>query len=276
MADITYIPIRQLHPHPDNPRKELGDLSELAASIKENGVYQNLTVIPGHYIGKQEYIARCIADGGDASAAEAAWTPKAAWSSEDYTIIIGHRRAAAAQQAGKFELPCSVVDMTEKEQLQTMMVENMQRSDLTVYEQAQGFQMMLDMGDTVERVADRSGFSQSTIRRRIKLLELNHDNFKKAEQRGATLSDFVELNKIEDLDARNRVLETLGTANFNREMQKPCPIRNTSTEKLNGSSSFANLPWKILMQITALTRTLQDTDIGTPARTLKCRTMPIA
>jgi hypothetical protein len=42
MADITYIPIRQLHPHPDNPRKELGDLSELAASIKENGVYQNL------------------------------------------------------------------------------------------------------------------------------------------------------------------------------------------------------------------------------------------
>lgn len=212
MADITYIPIRQLHPHPDNPRKELGDLSELAASIKENGVYQNLTVIPGHYIGKQEYIARCIADGGDASAAEAAWTPKAAWSSEDYTIIIGHRRAAAAQQAGKFELPCSVVDMTEKEQLQTMMVENMQRSDLTVYEQAQGFQMMLDMGDTVERVADRSGFSQSTIRRRIKLLELNHDNFKKAEQRGATLSDFVELNKIEDLDARNRVLETLGTA----------------------------------------------------------------
>ena len=42
MADITYIPIRQLHPHPDNPRKELGDLSELAASIEENGVYQNL------------------------------------------------------------------------------------------------------------------------------------------------------------------------------------------------------------------------------------------
>ena len=34
MADITYIPIRQLYPHPDNPRKELGDLSELAASIK--------------------------------------------------------------------------------------------------------------------------------------------------------------------------------------------------------------------------------------------------
>ena len=99
-----------------------------------------------------------------------------------------------------------------------MMVENTQRSDLTVYEQAQGFQMMLDMGDTVERVADRSGFSQSTIRRRIKLLELNHDNFKKAEQRGATLSDFVELNKSR-IWMPGTVLETLGTANFNREMQ---------------------------------------------------------
>ena len=74
MADITYIPIRQLHPHPDNPRKELGDLSELAASIKENGVYQNLTVIPGHYLSSREYISKCVDEGGDAAAAAAAWS----------------------------------------------------------------------------------------------------------------------------------------------------------------------------------------------------------
>lgn len=219
MADITYIPIRQLYPHPDNPRKELGDLSELAASIKENGVYQNLTVIPGHYLNSREYIAKCVDEGGDAAAAAAAWAPKAVWSSEDYTIIIGHRRAAAAQQAGLHELPCAIVEMDEREQMQTMMVENMQRSDLTVYEQAQGFQMMMDFGQTVEQISDKSGFSQSTIRRRIKLLELNRDSFKKAEKRGATLSDFAQLDKIEDLEARNRVLETLGTQNFNRAMQ---------------------------------------------------------
>ena len=109
--------------------------------------------------------------------------------------------------------------MDEREQMQTMMVENMQRSDLTVYEQAQGFQMMMDFGQTVEQISDKSGFSQSTVRRRIKLLELNHDSFKKAEKRGATLSDFAQLDKIEDLEARNRVLETLGTQNFNRAMQ---------------------------------------------------------
>lgn len=100
MADITYIPIRQLYPHPDNPRKELGDLSELAASIKENGVYQNLTVIHGHYLNSREYIAKCVDEGGDASAAAAAWTPKAVWSSEDYTIIIGHRRTAVVRVIG--------------------------------------------------------------------------------------------------------------------------------------------------------------------------------
>ena len=165
MADITYIPIRQLHPHPDNPRKELGDLSELAASIKENGVYQNLTVIPGHYLGSREYIQKCVDEGGDASAAAAAWTPKALWSSEEYTIIIGHRRAAAAQQAGLYELPCAIVEMDEREQMQTMMIENMQRSDLTVYEQAQGFQMMMDFGQTVEQISDN--FSQEMTSNRL-------------------------------------------------------------------------------------------------------------
>ena len=124
MADITYIPIRQLYPHPDNPRKELGDLSELAASIKENGVYQNLTVIPGHYLNSREYIAKCVDEGGDAAAAAAAWTPKAAWSSEDYTIIIGHRRAAAAQQAGVYELTRDNVELARPEQVHTQLIDN--------------------------------------------------------------------------------------------------------------------------------------------------------
>ena len=220
MAEITNIACRRLHPHPDTPRKELGDLTELAASIKENGIFQNLTVIPGHYLNSREYIAKCVDEGGDAAAAAAAWTPKAVWSSEDYTIIIGHRRAAAAQQAGLFEVPCVVVEMDEREQLQTMMIENMQRSDLTTYEQAQGFQLMLDLGDTVEQVASKSGFSQSTIRRRVKLLSLDRDAFRRAELRGATLSDYAELDKIESVEDKNKALEALGTQNFRRVMQE--------------------------------------------------------
>lgn len=219
MAEITNIACRRLHPHPDNPRKELGDLTELAASIRENGIFQNLTVIPGHYMTAEEYADSVVADGGSRQSAMAVWNPKIMWSSDDYTIIIGHRRAAAAQQAGLFEVPCVVVEMDEREQLQTMMIENMQRTDLTTYEQAQGFQLMLDLGDTVEQVASKSGFSQSTIRRRVKLLSLDRDAFRRAELRGATLSDYAELDKIESVEGKNKALEALGTQNFRRVMQ---------------------------------------------------------
>ncbi len=139
MPQIVNIAIDRLFPHSDNPRKDLGDLSELAASIKASGILQNLTVVPNE--------------------------PEN--SNTDFTIMIGHRRFAAAKIAGLTEMPCIVVEMSEREQLQTMLVENMQRSDLTVYEQAQGFQMMLNMGDSVAEIAEKSGFSQTTIRRRV-------------------------------------------------------------------------------------------------------------
>lgn len=45
-SKITYISVDKLHPHPDNPRKDIGDITELADSIRQNGIYQNLTVIP--------------------------------------------------------------------------------------------------------------------------------------------------------------------------------------------------------------------------------------
>lgn len=45
MSEMIYLPVDRLHPHPDNPRKDLGDLSELADSIKANGIFQNLTVV---------------------------------------------------------------------------------------------------------------------------------------------------------------------------------------------------------------------------------------
>lgn len=130
---LTTIAIEKLHPHPDNPRKVLGDIDELADSIKANGILQNLTVVPMN---------------DD-------WT--------EFTVIIGHRRLAAAKQAGLTELPCAVVEMTEKEQLSTMLTENMQRSDLTVYEEAKGCQLLLDLGDTVAEIAEKTGFSEYAL-----------------------------------------------------------------------------------------------------------------
>lgn len=188
MTEIEYIPVACLRPHPDNPRKDLGDVSELAESIRKQGIMQNLTVIP------------CEDEPGA------------------YTVIIGHRRLAAAKAAGLTEVPCIVTGMTQKEQLATMLLENMQRSDLSPYEEANGFQMMLDLGETVETIAKESGFSQTTVRRRVKMMELDQDILKQvSSERQLSLSDFDKLAKIDDLTKRNEVLKTIGTENFNQE-----------------------------------------------------------
>lgn len=200
---IQMININKLHPHPDNPRQDLGDLTELVDSIKANGVLQNLTVVP--------WYSQITGVGCD--------DPKQQ-EKMGYIVVIGHRRLAAAKQAGLNRLPCSIAEMDKKTQVATMLLENIQRSDLTVYEQAQGFQMMLDLGDTVSKISDKTGFSQTTVRRRVKLMELDQDKFKASEFRCPTLMDYAELEKIEDINLRNEVLDHIGTPNFRYELQK--------------------------------------------------------
>lgn len=198
---LTTIAIEKLHPHPDNPRKVLGDIDELAESIKASGILQNLTVVPMN---------------DD-------WT--------EFTVIIGHRRLAAAKQAGLTELPCAVVEMTEKEQLSTMLTENMQRSDLTVYEEAKGCQLLLDLGDTVAEVAEKTGFSESKIRRRVKLCELDEEAFKESQIRQPTLADYDRLNQIKDIDVRNELLKSIGTNNFDNLLYSAVKKQETEEEK---------------------------------------------
>jgi len=195
---ITNIPITKLIPHPNNPRQDLGDLTELAASITESGILQNLTVVPA-------IITEDVPGEYGSTATER---------TNAYMVIIGHRRMAAAKLAGLTEVPCAVVEMDVKTQVATMLLENMQRADLTVYEQAQGMQMMLDLGDNVNSIAAKTGFSETTIRRRVKLLNLDSDKFKEAEARGATLEDYAKLDEIKDLELKNQVLESIGTNSF--------------------------------------------------------------
>lgn len=187
---ITMIPISRLVPHPNNPRINLGDLTELADSIKANGIMQNLTVV------RRE----CQKD------------------TDLYTVVIGHRRLAAATIAEFTEVPCSIAELTENEQLAIMLAENMQRTDLTVYEQACGMQMMIDLGETLETIAAKTGFSQSTVRRRVKMMELDRDKLREVSERQITLADFDRLAQIEDLDKRNKCLEAIGTSNFDMEV----------------------------------------------------------
>lgn len=203
-SKLQMIAVDKLHPHPQNPRKVIGDVTELAESIKANGILQNLTVVPNN-------------DN---------WDDKS-----DFTVVIGHRRLAAAKQAGLTELPCAIVEMTEKEQLSTMLTENMQRSDLTVYEEAKGCQLLLDLGDTVAEVAEKTGFSESKIRRRVKLCELDEEAFKESQIRQPTLQDYDRLNQIKDIDTRNKLLKSIGTNNFDNLLYSAVKKQETDAEK---------------------------------------------
>lgn len=187
---VVNMPIEYLVPHPQNPRKDLGNLEELTASIKENGIYQNLTVIP-------------------VSEAVPGEEPK-------YMVVIGHRRLEAAKRAGLQEVPCAIVrGMSETRQLQTMLLENMQRSDLTVYEQAQGFQQLLDFGMDIEDISQQSGFSKRTIRRRLEIAKLDQNKLKEiSSTRQLSLKEFDALARIKNLEARNKAMEKIGTNDF--------------------------------------------------------------
>ena len=104
--------------------------------------------------------------------------------------------------------------MTQKEQLSTMLAENMQRSDLKPYEQAQGFQMMIDLGCTVDEISEQSGFSVTTVRKRLKMAELDQILLKEVSERQIAMADFDRLAEIRNLDSRNKVLAEIGTRNF--------------------------------------------------------------
>lgn len=184
---ICNLALSQIYPHPDNPRKDLGDLSEMTESVKKNGIMQNLTVIPGH------------------------WDNARNWSEDGYTLVIGHRRHAAAKKAELDKVPCRIIEgMTHKEQVSMMLEENMQRNDLTIWEQAQGFQMMLDLGDTEEQIAEKTGFSKSTVRHRINIAKLDQNLVKEKEKDECfqlSITDLYALEKIEDIKVRNRILK---------------------------------------------------------------------
>lgn len=182
-----------LRNHPKNPRKDLGDLEELTKSIRKNGIMQNLTVIPVDAEGK----CVTIEDG------------------LEYWVLIGNRRFQAGLNAGLFEFPCNIVEnLSEKEQLAIMLEENMQRTDLTVIEQAEGFQMMLDLGETVESIVEKTGFKKTTVYHRLNLAKLDKESLEEKQRAfQLNISDLYALEQIKNVNKRNEVLSKAMSSN---------------------------------------------------------------
>lgn len=180
---IKLINTSLIDPHPDNPRKQIGDVTDLAASIKANGLLSPLSVVPN---------------------------------GERYRVIAGHRRLAACKQAGTGAVPCFVLDLDPLQQLEAMVTENCQREQLTVLEEADAIQGMLDLGATTAAVAHRLGRSADYVRDRAKAASI------KTEVR-ATRDDFSQLT-IGQLvaiarydgqpDRQKKLAQAAGTSNF--------------------------------------------------------------
>ena len=131
------IPIEEIEPNPYQPRQQMGDLSELTASIREKGILEPLIV--------RRHEGR-------------------------YQIISGERRYQAALQAGVKELPCVERNVDDLETLELALVENIQRKDLTPFEEADAFgQLVNQHGYTHEALSTRIGKSRTSVTETLSL-----------------------------------------------------------------------------------------------------------
>jgi len=142
-TSIQEIPVGELDPNPDQPRHTFSaeSISQLADSIREQGVLQPLLVAP--------------ASGGR------------------YMIIAGERRFRAGREAGMETLPCIVKDIDVIRQREIALIENLQREDLNPIEAAKGIRALMDQcGYTQEKVSSRLGKSRPAVANMLRLLQL--------------------------------------------------------------------------------------------------------
>jgi ParB family chromosome partitioning protein len=137
------LPIELIDPNPNQPRQVMGDLSELIASIAEKGIIEPLVV-------RQR--------------------------GERYQIVAGERRYQASVQAGLRELPVVVRDVDDTEVIELALIENLQRKDLTPFEEAEALQGLAERcGYTHEDLARRLGKSRTSITESLTLAGMPDD-----------------------------------------------------------------------------------------------------
>lgn len=143
-ASVTSLPLREIEPDPEQPRKTFDEtaLAELSQSIAENGLLQPIAV-----------------------------RPKKA--GPGYIIIAGERRWRASRMAGLDEVPVLVKEVTDEQAAALALIENLQREDLDPIEEAEGCQQLIDKyGLTQETAAKRLGKSRSALANTLRLLSL--------------------------------------------------------------------------------------------------------
>ena len=155
------LPVEQIRPNPEQPRKALGDLRELADSIRQKGVLEPLLV---RFVPRED----C------------------------YYIISGERRYHAARAAGLREVPCIEKSADEAETLEISLIENIQRKDLTPFEEADGLQRLAEQFDySHEELAKKLGKARSSVSETLSLRNIPESLRKKCVENGVTTKSLL-------------------------------------------------------------------------------------
>lgn len=190
------IPIEQLQPNAEQPRKDQGDLRELTESVREKGVLEPLLVRPLRESGK-------------------------------YMIISGERRYHAGRAAGLRELPCIEKDVNDAETLEIALIENLQRKDLTPFEEADGMQALMDrFGLVHEEIARKVGKARSSVSETLGLRAIPDDIKALCIEKGVlSKSQLVEVaRQLSEAKMRNIVQRfALGMVNREQARQERSP-----------------------------------------------------
>jgi ParB/RepB/Spo0J family partition protein len=151
---LRMVQVGEVAEHPHNPRDGLGDLAELAASIKALGLRQPILVVPATAFR---------------AANDAELPTHARW-----VVLAGHRRRAASELAGVSEIPAWVrADLSGgADAAETFLAENVHRRGLSPLEEARAMALLVDLGHSQRQIADRGGFAQSHVSKRLSLLRL--------------------------------------------------------------------------------------------------------
>lgn len=181
------IPIGSIEPNPNQPRTDVGDLTELSSSIREKGVLEPLLVKP-------------IGDGR-------------------FMIIAGERRWRASNLAGLSEVPCIELDIDEKGIAEIALIENLQRKDLTVWEEADGLKALAEkFGHTQEEIARKISKSRTTVTELMTIAGLPTQIREKCILANiSSKSSLLEIARQFDDAAMLKLVDSLGNRTLDRD-----------------------------------------------------------
>lgn len=190
---LPEVPLTKIKPHPKNPRLELTDIDELAASITSQGLLEHLVLAPP------------------------------TGSSVAYTLIAGHRRLAAAKVAGLKAVPATLREDldTPAKQLAAILSENTQRVDLSPVEEADAFtQLVAFPGMTQKKAAEQTGRSATFVKQRLALAKLPEAARKKIHSGEITLDQAATIASFVGTPDYKAIVQAAGTSNFTFTVQR--------------------------------------------------------